>query len=48
MVNKDVKGSEHIKISQIKAETKQFEVLDGQQISGLMELSLKKYPVEEK
>jgi len=48
MVNKDVKGSEHIKISEIKADTKQFEILDGQQISGLMELSIKKYPVEEK
>ena len=29
MVNKDMKGSEHIKISQIKADTKQFEILDG-------------------
>jgi hypothetical protein len=48
MVNKDVKGSEHIKISQIKADTKQFEILDGQQISGLMELAIKKYPIEEK
>jgi len=48
MVNKDVKGSEHIKISQIKTDTKQFEILDGQQISGLMELTIKKYPIEEK
>jgi len=43
-----VKGSEHIKISQIKADTKQFEILDGQQISGLTELAIKKYPIEEK
>jgi len=48
MVNKDVKGSEHIRISQIKAETKQFEILDEQQISGLTELAIKKYPLEEK
>ncbi len=48
MVNKDVSGSEHIKISQIKVETKQFEILDEQQISGLMKLSIKKYPIEEK
>ena len=48
MVNKGVKGSEHIKISQIKADTKQFEILDNQQISGLMELAIKKYPIEEK
>ena len=48
MVNKDVKSSEHIKISQIKADTKQFEILDEQQISGLMKLSIKKYPIEEK
>ena len=48
MVNKDVKSSEHIRISQIKAETKQFEILDEQQISGLTELAIKKYPLEEK
>ena len=48
MVNKDAKGSKHVKISQIKADTKQFEILDGQQISELMELAIKKYPIEEK
>ena len=48
MVNKDVKGSEHIKISQIKTDTKQFEILDEQQISVLMGLAIKKYPIEEK
>ena len=48
MASSDVKGSEHIKISQIKADTKQFEILDGPQISELMELSIKKYPIEEK
>ena len=48
MVNKDVKDSKHIKISQIKADTKQFEILDDQQISGFMELAIKKYPIEKK
>jgi len=47
-VNKDVKGSEHIKISQITSDTKQFEILDDQQISGLTELAIKKYPIEKK
>jgi len=43
-----VKGSEHIKISQITTDTKQFESLDDQQISGLTELAIKKYPIEKK
>jgi len=48
MVNKDVNSAEHIKISQIKADTKQIEILDDQQISGLAELAIKKYPIEKK
>jgi proteasome alpha subunit len=48
MINKGVKGSEHIKISQIKSDTKQFEIIDDHQISVLMELAIKKYPLEEK
>ena len=48
MVNKDAKGSKHVKISQIKSDTKQFEIIEQQKISELMESTLKKYPIEEK
>ena len=48
MINNGVKGSEHIKISQIKSDTKQFEIIDDHQISALMESAIKKYPLEEK
>jgi proteasome alpha subunit len=48
MVNDDTDGSAHIKISQIKSDTKQFEIIDEQQISKLMESAIKKYPAEEK
>ena len=48
MVNKDAKGSKHVKISQIKSDTKQFEIIKQQKISELMESTLKKYPIEEK
>jgi hypothetical protein len=43
-----VKGHEHIKISQIKSDTKQFEILDEPQIAKLLQSAIEKYPVEEK
>ena len=44
----DIKGSEHIKISQIKSDTKQFEILDNNQITKLLQTAIEKYPVKEK
>ena len=44
----DVKGSAHIKISQIKSDTKQFEILDNNQITKLLQPAIEKYPIEEK
>ena len=44
----DVKGSAHIKISQIKSDTKQFEILDNNQITKLLQTAIEKYPVKEK
>ena len=48
MISDDIKGSEHIKISQIKSDTKQFEIVDKNQIAKLMQSTTEKYPVEEK
>ena len=44
MVNKDSNGVEHIKISQIKSDTKQFEVLDKTEIEKLIPSVAQKYP----
>ena len=48
MASNDVKGSEHIKISQIKSDTKQFDILDKNQIAKLLQTALEKYPIKEK
>jgi len=48
MVSNDAKGSEHIKISQIKSDTKQFEIIDKNQITKLLQSATEKYPPEEK
>ena len=48
MVSDDAKGSEHIKISQIKSDTKQFENVDKNEITKLLQSAAEKYPIEEK
>ena len=48
MISSDVKGSEHIKISQIKSDTKQFEIVDKNQVSKLLQSAVEKYPIKEK
>ncbi|NWJ68270.1 archaeal proteasome endopeptidase complex subunit alpha [Marine Group I thaumarchaeote] len=48
MVSNDAKGSEHIKISQIESDTKQFEIVDKNQITKLLQSATEKYPAEEK
>ncbi|NWJ99777.1 archaeal proteasome endopeptidase complex subunit alpha [Marine Group I thaumarchaeote] len=48
MVSDDAKGSEHITISQIKSDTKQFEIVDKNQIAKLLQSATEKYPAEEK
>ena len=48
MVNNDPKNSEYIKISQIKSDTKQFEIVDKNQIVKLLQSATEKYPTEEK
>jgi len=48
MVSGDVKGSDHIKISQIKSDTKKFEIVDRNQITKLMQSATEKYPVMKK
>jgi len=48
MISVDVKGYEHIKISQIKSDTKQFEIIDKEQVTKLSQSAIEKYPVEEK
>jgi len=48
MVSDDTKGSEHIKISQIKSDTKKFEIIDKNQITKLIQSATEKYPNKEK
>jgi len=48
MISSDLKGSDHIKISQIKSDTKQFEIVDKNQIAKLLQTAIEKYPSEEK
>jgi proteasome alpha subunit len=48
MINDDANGSEHIKISQIKSDTKKFEIVDKNQIAKLLQSATEKYPPEEK
>ena len=46
MINTDSKGSDHIKISQIKSDTKQFEIIDENEIKKLVQTTLQKYQTE--
>ena len=48
MISDDANGSEHIKISQIKSDTKKFEIVDRNQITKLMQSATEKYPVMKK
>ena len=48
MISDDANGSEHIRISQIKSDTKKFEIVDRNQITKLMQSATEKYPVMKK
>ena len=48
MISDDANGSEHIRISQIKSDTKKFEIVDRNQIAKLMQSATEKYPVMKK
>ena len=48
IISDDANGSEHIKISQIKSDTKKFEIVDRNQITKLMQSATEKYPVMKK
>jgi len=47
MLSSDAKDSDHIKISQIKSDTKHYEIVDKNQITKLLQSATEKYPVEE-
>ena len=47
MLSGDAKDSEHIKISQIKSDTKHYEIVDKNQITKLLQSATEKYPVGE-
>ena len=47
MLSSDAKDSDHIKISQIKSDTKHYEIVDKNQITKLLQSAIEKYPVEE-
>ena len=48
IVNDDIDGAKHITISQIKSDTKQFEIIDKNEIIKLSETAMEKYPNEKK
>ena len=48
MISDNANGSEHIKISQIKSDTKKFEIVDKNQIAKLIQSATEKYPVMKK
>ena len=48
MISDDANSSEHIRISQIKSDTKKFEIVDRNQITKLMQSAIEKYPVMKK
>jgi len=48
MVSKGTNGSEHIKISEIKSDDKQFVIIEQTQIAKLLESAKEKYPSDEK
>jgi len=48
MISDDANGSEHIRISQIKSDTKKFEIVDKNQIAKLIQSATEKYPVMKK
>ena len=47
MLSSNAKDSENIKISQIKSDTKHYEIVDKNQITKLLQSATEKYPVEE-
>jgi len=47
MLSSNAKDSEHIKISQIKSDTKHYEIVDKNQITKLLQSATEKYPVGE-
>ena len=48
LVSVDQEGSVHIKISQIKSDTKRFEIIDKNQVAKLLQTTLEKYPIDKK
>ena len=48
MVSKGADGSEHIKISEIKSDDKQFVIIEQTQIAKLLESAKEKYSSDEK
>ena len=46
MINTDTESTDHIKISQIKSDTKQFEIVDGDEIKKLTQTTAQKYQNE--
>ena len=48
IVNDDIDGAKHITISQIKSDTKQFEIINKNEIIKLSKTAMEKYPNEKK
>ena len=48
MLSNNANGSEYITISQIKSDTKHYEIVDKNQITKLLQSATEKYPPEEK
>ena len=48
MISDDADGYDHIKISQIKSDTKQYETINKNEVAELVQSTIKKYPINEK
>lgn len=45
--SEDKEGTQHIRIAQIKSDSKQFEIISEEQVTNLAKLAKEKYPAEE-
>lgn len=45
--SEDKEGTQHIRIAQIKSDSKQFEIISEEQVANLAKLAKEKYPAEE-
>ena len=45
--SEDKEGTQHIRIAQVKSDSKQFEIISEEQVANLAKLAKEKFPAEE-